>query len=274
MKQLQALPKLRRWAYLGAALGLCAALVAFAPAKWLTAGVDAASSGKVLLEEPRGTVWAGSAQLILAGGDGSAGATRLPSRMNWKINPNWLGVTVFLDAPCCTPIAPVQIAALLGGVTDGGVLIWTARSQQLTFPAALLAGLGSPWNTVQLTGDFQLSSEQLSGEWSGSQGVQKLTGQVQLEADNLTTALSTVRPLGSYRLSTAGAQLRLETKTNASSDAALILSGQGQIEQGRIAFLGEAMAAKGREEALSNLLHMIGQWQPSTDGRLRSVLKI
>ena len=269
--------KLRTWAYLGAALGLSTALVAFAPASWLAASIEAASAGKVLLQEPRGTVWSGSAQLVLAGGDGSAGATRLPSRLNWKINPQWFGITVLLDAPCCTPTAPVQMTVLLDGAADlanGGAWTWTAQSPQLTFPAALLAGLGAPWNTMQLAGDFQVSSDQLAGKWTSRHGLQQLTGQAQLQADNLTTALSTVRPLGSYRLSTAGTFLKLETKANAAIDAALILNGTGQIEQGRIAFLGEAMAAKGREEALSNLLHMIGQWQPSTDGRLRSVLKI
>jgi general secretion pathway protein N len=274
MKQAQASFKLRSWAYLGGAFGLCAALVAYAPASWLAAGIDSASTGKVLLDESRGTVWAGSAQLVLAGGDGSAGATRLPSRMNWSLSPEWLGVTVLLDAPCCTPAAPVQVTALLDGVQDGGTLAWRVRSPKLTFPAALLAGLGAPWNTLQLAGDFQVSSDQLTGKWTSSQGVQKLTGQAQLQADNVTTALSTVRPLGSYRLSTAGTSLKLETKTDATNDAALILSGAGQIEQGRVAFLGEALAAKGREEALSNLLHMIGQWQPSADGRMRSVLKI
>ncbi len=264
--------RLRSWAYLGSALGLCTALVVFAPASWLAAGLAAASNGKVLLEEPRGTVWTGSAQLVLAGGDGSSGATRLPTRMNWKISPEWFGVTVLLDAPCCTPAAPVQVTALLGGVAKGGTLAWTLKSPRLTLPAVLLAGLGAPWNTLQLAGELTLSSEQLAGQWTPSEGLQKLTGQTQLQADNVTTALSTIRPLGNYRLSTAGATMRLET--SAPSDAALILSGKGQIEQGRIAFLGEAMAAKGREEALSNLLHMIGQWQPSTDGRLRSVLKI
>lgn len=260
-------------AYLGAALGLCATLALFAPATWLAASIEAASSGKVLLQEPRGTVWAGSAQLVLAGGDGSSGAMRLPSRLNWKITPQWLGGAVLLDAPCCTPKAPVQITARLG-VGGGGALAWTAQSPLLVFPAALLAGLGAPWNTMQLAGEFQVSSEQLAGKWTRDAGLQKLTGQAQLQADNVATALSTVRPLGSYRLSTAGASFKLETKTDASSEAALVLSGTGQIEQGRLAFLGEALAAKGREEALSNLLHMIGQSQPSTDGRLRSVLKI
>jgi general secretion pathway protein N len=274
MKPLQTPYKLHSWAYLGSVLGLCVALVVYAPASWLAAGIDLASTGKVLLEEPRGTVWAGSAQLVLAGGNGSAGATRLPSRMSWKINPQWLGVTVLLDAPCCTPVAPVQVTALLGGVTGAGALTWLLRSPKLTFPATLLTGLGAPWNTMQLAGDFQVSSDQLAGKWISGQGLQQLTGQALLQADNVTTALSTVQPLGSYRLSTAGTSLKLETKTDSSSEAALVLSGTGQIEQGRLAFLGEALAGKGREDALSNLLHMIGQWQPSTDGRLRSVLKI
>jgi general secretion pathway protein N len=266
------------WAWLGSLLGVSAALLLYAPASWLAAGIESASAGKVLLQEPRGTVWTGSAQLVLAGGDGSVGAVRLPSRMNWQISPEWLGASVQLDAPCCTPAAPVAASVWLG--TDA--LAWRLSSARLILPAALLAGLGAPWNTLQLTGELTLTSDQLAGNWryGGSASnpaasrTSSITGQAQLQADHVSTALSTVRPLGSYRLSTAGSTLRLETKAEAGSEAALILSGTGQIEQGRMSFLGEAMAAKGREEALSNLIHMIGQWQPSSDGRMRSVLKI
>jgi general secretion pathway protein N len=251
-------------------LGVGLALVAFAPASWLATGVDVASEGKVLLQEPRGTVWAGSAQLVLAGGDGSSGATRLPSRMNWDISPQWWGVTVLLDAPCCTPAAPVQVTALLDEALEGGALAWTLRSSDLALPASLLVGLGAPWNTLQLAGDLRFSTDRLAGRLTASGGVSSVSGQALLQASNMTTALSTLHPLGSYKLSTAGHALRLET----SGEAALVLNGTGHIEQGRIAFLGEATAAKGREEALSNLLHMMGQWQPNNDGRMSSILKI
>ncbi|HEY1230857.1 MAG TPA: type II secretion system protein N, partial [Ramlibacter sp.] len=46
-----------RWAVLGACIGALAALVLFAPARWLTSRVAAATGGQVLLLDPRGTVW-------------------------------------------------------------------------------------------------------------------------------------------------------------------------------------------------------------------------
>jgi general secretion pathway protein N len=271
MKLPQLQPKLRTWAWLGGLFGLSAALIVFAPASWLAAGIEAVSAGKVLLQEPRGTVWAGSAQLVLAGGDGSKDAVRLPSRLNWHMSPKWFGVAIQLDAPCCTQAAAVQVTALL----DGDALAWTLKSPQTTLPAVLLTGLGSPWNTLQLAGDLQLRTEQLAGRLTGG-GITQITGQAQLQANGVTTALSTVRPLGSYLVSTTGSTLRLETQADTGSgrEAALLLSGVGRVEQGRFTFLGEATAAKGREDALSNLLHMIGQWQPSADGRARSVLKL
>jgi general secretion pathway protein N len=256
-------------AWLGGLFGLCVTLIVFAPASWLAAGIEATSAGKVLLQEPRGTVWVGSAQLVLAGGDGSKDSVRLPSRINWQISPRWLGAALRLDAPCCTQTASVDVTALL----DGDALAWTLKSPRTALPAALLTGLGSPWNTLQLAGDLQLSTEQLTGRLT-SGGISNITGQALLQANNVTTALSTVRPLGSYRFTTAGATVRLETQTDTGQDAALLLGGAGRVEQGQFTFLGEATAAKGREDALSNLLHMIGQSQPSADGRMRSILKI
>jgi general secretion pathway protein N len=79
--------QLHRWALSGAAVGVCGALLLCAPAAWLASGIAQASAGKILLEEPRGTVWSGSAQLVFAGGTGSATAVRLPSSVQWHLAP-------------------------------------------------------------------------------------------------------------------------------------------------------------------------------------------
>ncbi|MEY4100211.1 MAG: hypothetical protein RL300_1382, partial [Pseudomonadota bacterium] len=60
-----------RWALAGGLLGLALSTVLFAPARWLSAWVQQASRGQVLLIDTRGTVWAGSARVTLTGGDGS-----------------------------------------------------------------------------------------------------------------------------------------------------------------------------------------------------------
>jgi hypothetical protein len=58
-------------AWLGALSGLGLALLVWAPARWLAWGVAQASQGQVQWLNPRGTVWQGSAQLLLSGGPGS-----------------------------------------------------------------------------------------------------------------------------------------------------------------------------------------------------------
>ena len=52
------------WAAVGLAGGLLGGLLLFAPATWLAWGVWQATSGQVVLAEPRGTVWNGSARLV------------------------------------------------------------------------------------------------------------------------------------------------------------------------------------------------------------------
>ena len=265
---------LKPWTLGGVVCGILYALIAYAPASWLARGLASSSDGRVLLQAPRGTIWQGSADLVLSGGAGSLGAAGLPSRLNWHINPVWLGLEVSLGMPCCTPAAsPVQLGLRAGAPSNSWDLEWRLNAARIDLPIELLAGLGAPWNTLQLSGELLFSSDQLTGVWS-AQGLQSLTGRASLQANRVATALSTVRPLGSYLLTSAGTTLRLETLATAPHEAALLLTGTGHIEHGRASFQGEAQAASGREEALSNLLHIVGQWQPSTDGRSRSILKL
>jgi general secretion pathway protein N len=225
-------------------------------------------------------VWDGSADMVFVGGEGSSGAVGLPTRLYWQISPTWLGFQAQLHSPCCAQASnPVQLGLTLNLASTlrlSPELGWQMDAARLQLPTEMLAGLGAPWNTLQLTGDLTLKSDKLAGVWSSAQGVNRITGSAQLDLSNASTALSTVRPLGSYRLSSKGAVMRLETlgSETGASVTALILTGTGQIEQGRASFQGEAVAVAGFEEALSNLLHIVGQWQPGTDGRSRSILKL
>ena len=95
------------WALGGAALGLLLATVLFAPAVWLAGSVQAASSGQVLLQDARGTVWNGSSQLTLTGGPGSSDSSTLPGRLAWRLQPGWGQLHISVLADCCmqTPLA-------------------------------------------------------------------------------------------------------------------------------------------------------------------------
>jgi general secretion pathway protein N len=238
------------WALAGGLAGLLLAVVANAPARWLAAGVAQLTGGKVLLAQPRGTVWGGSAQLVLTGGAGSTDAAGLPGRVAWELHPRWDGAAARLYADCCTP-QPVDLRARwrwnrLALQVGDGVSQW---------PASVTAGLGTPWNTLQLDGDLRLSTRGLSVEWVA--GRPAVAGRAELVALRLASRLSTLRPMGSYRMTLQGgtpATLQLDT-----IDGSLQLSGSGQWVGSRLRFRGEATAAPDREAALANLLNIIGR---------------
>lgn len=248
------------WAAAGALAGLAVALLLFAPARWLAAAVQQISSGHLMLAQPRGTLWNGSAQLLLAGGTGSRDVAALPGRMAWQLRPAWGSWTALLEAPCCTA-QPLQLQAT---PRWGGVQLALADGQS-HWPAAVLAGLGTPWNTIQAEGLLSLSTRGLSAAWG--QGRLAIEGQARLEALGMSSRLSTLKPMGSYRLTLNGgatASLQLATL-----EGSLLLTGSGRWVGARLHFEGAASAAPERVDALSNLLNIIGQ----RDGA-RSIIKV
>lgn len=241
------------WAAAGALAGLLLALVLFAPARWLAQAVAATSGGQVLLQDARGTAWDGSAQLVLAGGPGSRDAAALPGRLSWRLRPAADGLALRLTAPCCT----TQPLAVRVQPRWGGVRLAVADGPPSQWPAAVLAGLGTPWNTLALEGELALSTRALVLQWTGQR--LQLSGTAEVSALQVASRLSTLKPLGSYRLVLAGGDtptLQLQTL-----EGSLQLSGQGQWVGARLRFAGEASAAPEREAALANLLNIIGQRQ-------------
>ena len=226
------------------------AVLAFAPAQWLAAGVAQASAERVLLIQPRGTVWTGSAQLVLTGGAASQDRAALPGRISWRLRPTLDGLRAQLHASCCTS-APLQAQVQLRW---GGARLTVADGHS-QWPAAALTGLGTPWNTVQPQGQLLLRTQGLQADWAS--GRLQLGGQVQLDALALSSRLSTLKPMGSYRLVLQGASV--PTLTLQTLEGALQLSGSGQWVGQRLRFSGEARAAPEREAALSNLLNIIGR---------------
>ena len=238
------------WAVGGALAGLLPALVVFAPAQWLAQGLARATGGQLLLSEARGTVWSGSAQLVLTGGTASQDRTALPGRLQWTLRPTLNGVRAQVQAPCCT-VQPLQ-ARLALGLSQ---LRLTVGDGQSNWPAALLSGLGTPWNTLQPQGQLVLQTQGLQAAWQAGRMV--LDGKVQLDALDMSSRLSTLRPMGSYRLAVQGGEVPILTLTTLSGH--LQLSGTGQWVGQRLRFAGEASAAPDREAALTNLLNIIGR---------------
>lgn len=235
----------------GAVVGLALATVVFAPARWLADGLQQVSNGQVQLQDVRGSVWQGSGRLVLASGDGGNGQVTLPGAVSWHIRPAWGGVMAHISAECCTRV-PLLVRAAWAWPGDISVSLDNSHS---VWPAGLLAGLGTPWNTVQLQGQMALTSTGWGAQWV--QGRLALSGQLQVDATQVASRLTTIAPMGSYRLTLAGGATPLLTV--ATLEGSLQLSGRGQWVGQRLRFEGEASASPDRVEALSNLLNILGR---------------
>jgi general secretion pathway protein N len=244
------------FALLGAFLGLSLALFVWAPARWLAWGVAEASQGQVQWLNPRGTVWQGSAQLLLSGGAGSRHPQALPGRLHWTLSPAWSGLRLGWRADCC-----MTQAASLQAAVGWNTLLLQASDHQSSWPAALLSGLGAPWNTLQAEGQLQLRTEALQLHWA--QGRLQMQGLLELSLQGMSSRLSPVKPMGSYRVALTGTPEGTPTPslTLSTLQGPLLLSGQGQWVGQRLRFTGEASAAEGQEAAFDNLLNILGRRQ-------------
>lgn len=249
----------RRWAVWGAALGVAAGLVAFAPATWLARGLHSASGQHLLLADAQGSVWNGHAVAVLQGGPDSQDAAALPGRLHWSITPNWSGLTLTLQQACCLQ---GELSLRISPGWQGFTVSMPAHADGLgQWPAQWLSGLGAPWNTLQLGGQLRLATTGFRLQTVA--GRARLNGSFDLQLLGARSRVSPVDPLGSYRLSVRSdsqvgesAALTLDTL-----DGALRLTGSGQWTGSRLRFRGEARAADGQEAGLANLLNIIGRRQ-------------
>ena len=256
-----------RWAVAGVIVGVLAGVVFFAPASWLASAIASSTGGRLVLADARGTVWAGSAVAVLAGGPDSRDASFLPGRLEWTLAPRWYGFDLAARHECClNGTATVQIRPGLGRIRATLVprTDWVGQ-----WPSGWLGGLGTPWNTLQLGGNFRLLSpgvtvESVEGRW-------RLEGRIDLALDGVSSRLTTLDTLGSYKVSLTGGSggngATLLTVTT--TDGPLQLVGNGTWGPGGVKFRGEARAAAADEAALSNLLNIIGR----RDGA-RSIISI
>jgi len=239
-----------RWALLGVLAGAVLAVVLFAPARWLSAALSGWTQGRLVLANARGTVWNGTASVVFASGAGGTQAVSLPGVLHWRMRPGWGNVFASLDLPCCAA-QPLELTA---SPRSGGLLL-TWQDSRSRWPATMLTGLGAPWNTLKLDGALDLSTKAFAMQWDGP--ALRIAGQATLDATDVSSSLSTLRPMGSYRLTLEGGSrptLLLSTR-----EGSLELNGSGSWSGTSFRFNGEASAAPGREDALSNLLNIIGR---------------
>jgi general secretion pathway protein N len=233
---------------------LAVTALVIAPAQWASAALRNASNGRVDLAEASGTLWNGSALLVLApSSDGTVTRATLPERLSWQLSP-WSLLVGQLDLTLTHPSAlaqPLLIRApLFGGTT-------TLGATTLRLPASLLVGVGAPWNTIRPGGILVVTWDRLQI------GRGRLQGNIGGEWQYASSALTPVSPMGHYRLQTngvwPGTQLELLTISGP-----LELKGNGTIpEGGRLRFQGRAQALAGTDPGvraqLTGLISLLGR---------------
>jgi general secretion pathway protein N len=125
------------------------------------------------------------------------------------------------------------------------------------WPAAMLVGLGTPWNTLRLDGQLLLNSPGFSVAWHS--GRPRLMGDPHRSA---RPGHPGVHPATAGQLPRRPARPGRPRRGHLSLSTikgGLLLQGQGQWVGGRLRFRGDARAAPGQELALANLLSIIGR---------------
>lgn len=236
------------WA--GAAIfGALLAFLFFCPAVWLAQLLEKQTAGRLTLGDPQGTLWRGSGFIGGAPGAKAAISPLLPGRFVWRLSPLVLfgRVDMRLENP----------EALGNPVTiEGSWDQWRVASSSILLPAERLVGLGAPLNTIVPSGQMRLSWDNL--DLIRFDQRLDLHGNTRLTLTDMGSVISAVKPLGSYQVDIAWhgqrAQLGLHTVRGA-----LVLKGNGKLEDGHFQFSGRAEAAAGQEQALANLLSILGQ---------------
>jgi general secretion pathway protein N len=229
-----------------AALASAAVMLTLLPAAWITPQFAKQTRGHVNLVDPAGSLWHGSATLMLAAGSDMSAATLLPGRIEWRTAfwPLFTGRVRMVMRHSEAMPDPITVDASLHGatVTPGAMAV----------PASLLSGLGAPFNTLDLQGDVRLA-------WSDWRSFkQEAFGQMTVTLNDVSSRISLVKPLGSYRLlfQAQGTSSTLDLTT---LKGPLMLTGNGNVSSASTSFHGTASAAPEARDNLAGLLNLLGR---------------
>ena len=182
----------------------------------------------------------------------------LPGRTGWTIGLRGLALELRLRQPCC--INDQLVLLLRPGLGRLSVQLMPAAGPLGEWPAAWLAGLGAPWNTLQLGGTLQ-PVQQRADAGHGRRALERgRPGRSAAERHRL--AADHAGPAGQLPPASAAAGAdQPPALTLSTLDGALLLSGSGQWTGSQFRFRGEARAAPGAEGELDNLLNFFGRRQ-------------
>ncbi|BBJ00433.1 hypothetical protein FGKAn22_21250 [Ferrigenium kumadai] len=219
-------------------------LLITAPASLLDKVLQHASQDRLLLANASGTVWSGSATPALRTQDGRLVALPL---LRWKIAVPSLftgKIQTMLQWEGQPPASATEAVISFNQVE--------LHHAMLQLPARMLEETSTMLKPAQFRGQLQIQGDHLV---FSSRGVE---GSAIVDWRQASSALSSIAPLGDYRLALNGSGDRLHIGLTTSSGI-LLLEGDGNWLAGRgLEFHGKAQASAGNYDNLTELLHHLG----------------
>lgn len=268
------------------AMIVAAVLLVSAPASLLDRWLAHASADKLRLAQIEGTLWHGSARVVLvdparmnapqgtvgdsggmvgtaslSGRTGLLAGWAVPGTVHWRLSPRVLLGLLDLSVQ----LAPTHLTGALA--SPGGTSVQILGSLATGFrigagsfewPDVALESLGSPWNTLRPVASLKMHWDTMVVDENG------IRGSLAVQVLNASSALSTVRPLGSWQLGVQArgkdAALKIETIAGP-----VFLEGDGQWREGvGVQFRLAAWPDATNQAMLTPLLNLIG---PREGGR-------
>jgi general secretion pathway protein N len=224
-------------------------LITEMPASWFAWGLNRYTQGTVRLDPTAGSLWSGKGRLVIYY------PTTTPHELGqteWRINPLWL-VAGRVQLSVQTSHQDRQIKTTLGVARNSFMLMDTDAE----LPAPFIARIYPPLSLISPQGKVRISTEGLTLSPGTVDGV------AALEWINAGSSLSSVQPLGDYRLDITGAEKNANLKlTTLRGDLEFTGQGQWQTQTGQIQINGSALP-RARAGELESLLSMIGPDQGS-----------
>lgn len=235
------------WRLLLFAIAVCTiavTVVILLPARWFAGQLAERSGGRVSLVDVEGTLWNGSAAVVIGSDEASGTVSVLPGRLYWKARAGFSGIALQVTDP---ELLPTPVA-----VTESHQ-VWHLASGRAHLPLPVLVGLGTPFNTLHFTG----TAEATWDNWTFAPG--SATGHASITLERVASQLSTVDPLGSYRVDLEGngpdTALKLSTVSGP-----LFLEAAGTLDAQGAHVRGTARAAPDAHDRLADLLGVVGRY--------------
>ena len=313
-----ALVAIARVAKFGSLVGVLTGVLFFAPAAWMSAGVERLSNHKLTLIQAKGTLWQGSGVLLIKGGGGSFEPSRfkandqadqrslaitraipqspdlyISSPFHWQMGWFWGSsqrgsattldylnsvslISLSIENICCLQSALVlHYRPSWSDISSLG-FSFQIEDSNINLPAQWLTALGAPWNTVDPKGLMYLQTQNARfTSYPFSEKGKVFHGVAELTIKDLSSQLSTLAPLGTYRVTISDQNLSTPTQSNTlispslhlslqTLEGRLELSGEGEWKNKHLYFNGLAKAQAGFEAALANLLGVLGPRHDNT----------